>query len=219
MKHGWRSIPIILALVAACDSPPANYGKSVYGTAGYSMKNVHATPASLMVAQKVARPLYIVLDPARIKDTWQLQTSDCEVSGPGCEHFQLTDFHEFVRRDLKQAMLAYFSRVEVVGSSSEIPPGAHVVGDVKVDAIKLRSVVTGIFTHVFIQMIWGFALRPGEATEYAYSYAGTAESNDSYPTFEAGCGQLVENAIPAMLKKWVEEGGVEAFNGGGKAAK
>jgi hypothetical protein len=32
-----------------------------------------------------------------------------------------------------------------------------------------------------------------------------------HPTFEAGCAQLVENAIPGMLKKWTESGGIEAL--------
>jgi hypothetical protein len=210
-------LPLLAFLAVGC--APANYGKSAYGTDGYSLKNAHASPPSLMVAHKVERPLYLVLDPGKVKDTWELQTYQCEVGGAGCEHFKLTDFHEFVRRDLKHAMEAYFARVEVVDSASAIPPGESVVADVKVDAIKMRPMVTGILTHVFIQMTWGFALRPSEATEYTYSFAGTAESNDSYPTFEAGCGQLVENAIPAMLKKWVEEGGIDALAKPSKAPK
>ena len=67
----------------------------------------------------------------------------------------------------------------------------------------------GYLTHQLIEMTWGFALRGSNHQEYAYSFAGTAASNDSYPTFEAGCAQLVENAIPAMLKKWTESGGIE----------
>ena len=205
-------------LVAAC-AHGGNYGKSVYGTAGYSMKNVHATPPSLMVAQKITRPLYIVLDAAKVKDTWDIATPGCALNAAGCERFQVTDVQEFVRRDLKKAMEAYFSRVEVVDSPKAIPAVDHVVGDVKIDAMTLRETVTGALTHVFIQMTWGFALRRSEAAEYSYSFAGTAESNDSYPTFEAGCGQLVENAIPAMLKKWVEDGGIKAFNDSAQTVK
>jgi hypothetical protein len=36
-------------------------------------------------------------------------------------------------------------------------------------------------------------------------------SGDSYPTFEVGCAQLIEEAIPAMLKKRTEDGGSEAL--------
>src|SRR5262245_19516887 len=69
-----------------------NYVRSAYGTeGGYSFKNVHAKPANLMVARKVERPLYIVLDPSRVRDTWQIATPSCEVHGQGCEHFKLVD--------------------------------------------------------------------------------------------------------------------------------
>lgn len=69
-----------------------------------------------------------------------------------------------------------------------------------------------MLTYVLIEMTWGFAMRKHDEDEYRYSFAGTAASNDSYPTFEAGLAQLVENAIPSMLKKWTEsEGGMQAF--------
>lgn len=200
----------LLALVAGCAT--GNYSRSVYGTVGgYSMKNVHPTPPSLMVAHKIERPLYIVLDATRVKDTWPIETAACATGALGCEHFKLLDFHEFVRRDLVAAMSNYFSRVEVVDSPGALPKTPHVVADVKVDAIKLDALVRGALTYQLIEMTWGFALRGSDQKEYAYSFAGTASSNDSYPTFEAGCAQLVENAIPAMLKKWTEGGGIEAL--------
>ena len=200
----------VFALLAVGSA--GNYGKSVNGTAGgYSMTNVHAKPMSLMVARKVERPLYIVLDATKVKDTWPLETSACATGGMGCEHFNLMEVQQFVRRDLKAAMESYFSRVEVVDSAQALPSTPHVVAEVKVDDIRLNSLVRGAQTHVLIQMTWGFALRGSEQADYAYSFAGTAESNDSYPTFEAGCAQLVENAIPAMLKKWTESGGIEAL--------
>jgi len=197
-------------LVVACG--PANYGKSIYGTAGgYNMTNVHAKPPSLMVARKIERPLYIVLDEAKVKNIWQLQTAECATHSAGCEHFYLLDMQLFVRRDLKTAMENYFSRVEVVVSPADLPTTPHVVADVKIDDLKLNSIVTGALTHVIIEMTWAFALRPSDVTDYVYSFAGTAQSGDSYPTFEAGCAQLVENAIPTMLKKWTESGGIEAL--------
>lgn len=212
----WSLALAFLALGCA----PANYGQSAYGTDGYSMKNVRASPPSVMVAHKIARPLFIVLDPTRVPDTWPMQTDACVVGGAGCEHFKVTDFQEFVRRDLKHAMESYFTKVEVVPSLAAITASDYVVADVKVDSLTLRSMVTGMLTHVFIHMNWSFALRPKESQEYVYSFGGTAESNDSYPTFEAGCAQLVENAIPGMLKKWIEEGGIDALStpGGKKKA-
>jgi hypothetical protein len=200
----------LFALTAGCAT--GNYTRSVYGTAGgYSMRNVHPTPPSLMVARKIQRPLYIVLDTSKLKDTWQLETAACATGAGGCEHFNLLDFQEFVRRDLRTAMTNYFSRVEVVDSAQALPNTPHVVADVKVDNIRLNALVRGSLTYQLIEMTWGFALRGSDQQEYAYSFAGTSTSNDSYPTFEAGCAQLVENAIPAMLKKWTEGGGIEAL--------
>lgn len=200
----------VLALGVGCAT--SNYGRSVYGTeGGYSMRNAHPKPASLMVAQKIKRPLYIVLDANKVKDTWPLETAPCAVGGMGCEHFKLMDMQEFVRRDLRAAMSNYFEKVEVVDSPAALPQTPHVVADVKIDDVRLDALVRGPLTYELIEMTWGFALRRSEQQEYAYSFAGTAASNDSYPTFEAGCAQLVENAIPAMLKKWAEDGGIEAL--------
>ncbi|MEA2748412.1 MAG: hypothetical protein QOI41_2555 [Myxococcales bacterium] len=206
---------VVVALAVGCGA--GNYGRSVNGTqGGYSLTNVHAKPASLLIAQKIERPLYIVLDPARVKKTWAISTAGCATRGAGCEHFNLTDVDQFVRRDLKSAMESYFSRVEVVESAQALPATPHVVADVKIDDLKLNELVRGGATYAIIEMTWGFALRKNEASEYAYSFAGTAHSGDSYPTFEAGCAQLVEDAIPGMLKKWTEDGGIEALRGSAK---
>ena len=206
---------VVVALAIGCGG--ANYGRSVNGTVGgYSMTNVRAKPATLLVAQKIERPLYIVLDAGRVKKTWPLQTAGCATGSSGCEQFNLMDVDQFVRRDLKRAMESYFSRVEVVESGQALPATPHVVGDVKVDDIRLNELVRGRATHVIIEMTWGFALRKNEASEYAYSFAGTAHSGDSYPTFEAGCAQVVEDAIPGMLKKWTETGGIEALRSSAK---
>lgn len=201
----------VIALTFGC-AGPGNYTRSVNGTVGgYSMKNVHATPPSLMVARKIQRPLYIVLDATKVKDTWPIETAACATRSMGCEHFNLMDVQEFVRRDLSAAMQNYFSRVEVVTSQEALPKTPHVVADVKIDDIRLNALVRGQLTYQIIEMTWGFAMRGSDQQEYAYSFAGTSASNDSYPTFEAGCAQLVENAIPAMLKKWTENGGIEAL--------
>ena len=200
----------VIALTFACAT--GNYTRSVNGTVGgYSMKNVHARPPSLMVARKIPRPLYIVLDATKVKDTWPIETAACATRSMGCERFNLMDVQEFVRRDLSAAMQNYFSRVEVVTSEEALPKTPHVVADVKIDDIRLNALVRGELTYQIIEMTWGFAMRGSDQQEYAYSFAGTSASNDSYPTFEAGCAQLVENAIPAMLKKWTENGGIEAL--------
>jgi hypothetical protein len=159
---------------------------------------------SLLVAKKMQRPLYLVLEPARVKDSWEMSGS----SGT----FTLKEFQTFVRRDLKQAMAGYFERVEIVTSGDQIPPGApHVIGDVKVDKVALHDLNAGRLTYTAIEMTWSFALRPSERAEYAFSFGGTATSSESYPTFEVGCAQMIESAIAGMLDKWTDKGALETF--------
>ena len=212
--HSSRILPALaLALTLfASGCGGGNYTRSVYGTqGGYSLKNAKPKPASLMVARKIDRPLYVILDAAKVRDKWTIDTSACATGSSGCEHFQLMDAQEFVKRDLKAALSDFFSRVEIVAPGQPLPTTPHVVADVKVDDIRIHDLVRGSLTYAIIQMTWGFALRKSENKDYAYSFAGTAESNDSYPTFEAGLGQMIENAIPSMLKKWTESGGVDAL--------
>ncbi|MBX5484175.1 MAG: hypothetical protein IRZ16_20300 [Myxococcaceae bacterium] len=193
---------------AATGCATGNYSRSVFGTeGGYSLANAQPKPPSLMVARKIERPLYILLDAQRVRDTWPMETASCATQSPDCERFKLFEVQTFVRRDLKTAMENYFSHVEVVDSAAALPKAPHVVADVKVDDIRLNALVRGALTYQLIEMTWGFALRPSEAVDYAWSFAGTSESNDTYPTFEAGCATLVENAISAMLKEWFDDGG------------
>ena len=194
----------------AC-GPPSNYGRSVNGTeGGYSMGHVYAKPATPLVARKIARPLYIVLDDARVRDGWRISTPDCEVGGDDCEKFVLYDAQLFVRRDLVRLLSNYFSRVEVIPPGKPVQ-GPHVLADVKIDDIKLRNVQRGALVHTFIDMTWSLAMRRGEDRDYAFSYAATSSSNDTYATFEAGLVPLVESSLGAMSAKWTESGTLERF--------
>ena len=189
---------------------------SVTGCAGshyrpsYSMANVSAKPASLMVAQKIQRPLYLVIDPARVPDSFGLQEASSfnPKDGPKTK---LEEFQRFVSRDLKEAMGNYFSRVEVVTAGSPLPSEPHVIGDVKVDRVQLHSTPVGGLVYTVIEMTWGMGLRPSESKEYAFTFAGEGRSSESYPTFEVGVAQLVESAILGFNKSLVEKGGLEAL--------
>jgi hypothetical protein len=191
-----RTIALGAILLAATLSCGSHFAKS------YSMKFVTAKPPSLLVAEKIERPLYLVLDPAKVPDSFDLVTS-------AGDQFKLTEFQKFVSRDLRQALMAYFSNVEVVNSPSLLPSTPHIVGDIKVDRVQLHALPVGGLTYVKIEMNWALAFRPNEATEYAFSFAGTGTSSESYPTFEAGCGQMVEDSIAGMIKKWTEAGGIQ----------
>jgi hypothetical protein len=184
-------------MAVACAGCGSHYAQS------YSLTNAEPKPASLLVAKKIQRPLYLIVDPTRVKDTWQMKGSGGELA--------LNDFQSFVRRDLKNAMQAYFERVEVLKPGDPLPVGLHVVGDVKVDKVALHDLPTGRLTYTAIEMTWSFAVRAGESAEYAFSFGGTARSSESYPTFEVGCAQMVESAIGAMLTKWSDKGGFDTL--------
>jgi hypothetical protein len=205
-----RAVLVAALCLSGCAS--GNYVRSAYGTeGGYSLANAKPKPPSVMVARKIERPLYIVLDAAKLKDSWALETAACATDSMGCERFKLLEVQLLARRDLKNLMEQYFSKVEIVASAAALPQTPHIVADVKVDDIRLNGLVRGRLTYQLIEMTWGFAMRPSEAQDYSFTFGGTASSADSYPTFEAGCATLVENALAAMLKSWVEGHGVEKF--------
>lgn len=183
----------------------------------YSMANVSAKPASLMVAQKIQRPLYLVIDPARVPDSFGLQEASSfnPKDGPKTK---LEEFQRFVSRDLKEAMGNYFSRVEVVTAGSPLPSEPHVIGDVKVDRVQLHSTPVGGLVYTVIEMTWGMGLRPSESKEYAFTFAGEGKSSESYPTFEVGVAQLIESAILGFNKSLVEKGGLDALKQVSEAA-
>jgi hypothetical protein len=176
----------------------------------YSLANVQAKPPSRMVAQKIQRPLVLVLDSARVPDTWDMKEASSFNPKEGPQ-FKLQDFQKFVTRDLKEAMGAYFSRVEVVKAGDPLPSEPHIVGDVKVDRVQLHSIPAGRLVYTLIEMTWGFGLRPSESPEYTFTFAGEGKSTESYPTFEVGCAQLVESSISGFLSKWTEKGGIESL--------
>ena len=95
-------VALALLAVTPCLSccTASTYGKSAFGTeGGYSLDNAKPKIAHLMVARKIDRPLYIILDPERVKDTWPLETAACATGRPGCERFKLMQVQTFVRRD------------------------------------------------------------------------------------------------------------------------
>lgn len=161
----------------------------------FTMDAVAVQPPSLLVAHKDERTLYLVLDPQRVRDLWQIDFQDGSKA-------TLTKFQEFVTRDLKHALENYYVRVEVMSPQQALPQEAHVVADVKVDAVKLHEAVGPGVTVRQLEMTWAFALRPSEARDYEFSYAGTDTSSSAYPSIEAGMGQLIESSITSMLSKW-----------------
>ncbi len=190
-------------------------GCGTLGAASYTFdtRAVAATPPAPMVAHKLDTPLFIVLDPAQVPDTWQLARADGE-------HYTLVNFRAFVARDLRAAMSHYFERVEVV-APGQLPSRPHVEAMVRIDKLALHSRDTPAYdgdydeydtmTYTTIEMTWAFSLRASGATDNAFSYATVSHSKDAYPTFVDGCAQLFEDAIGDMLASWNGQGGLAAL--------
>lgn len=198
-----KSLLLFAITPSFCGCAQKNYNKSIHGTkGGFSFSNTAPTPPSLLVAKKEAQPLYIVLDSAKVPESWDISTGACETGSAGCETFKILDTQTFVQRDLQRAMKNYYNDVLVVGPSEILPETPHFVADVKVDKIALREVSAGQMTYSIIEMSWAFALRPSDQDDYSYSFAGVATSKETYRTFEKGCEQMIENAVASMLKHW-----------------
>ena len=146
--HTWRPCndpPFVDPQSFRCRDPAGSAGCFSHYRPSYSMANVQAKPPSLMVAQKIQRPLYLVLDAGRVPDSWDMKEASSmnPTSGP---QFKLQDFQKFVTRDLKDAMGAYFSRVEVVKAGDPLPTEPHVVGTSRSTACSYTASRPGVWS-------------------------------------------------------------------------
>jgi hypothetical protein len=197
-----RAVLALSLAAIGCAHESAGGSGSKSGLPSISYLEGKAQPPSLMVVHKIQRPLYLVLDPARVRDAVEINAA----SG----HFMITDVQGFVKRDLKEALLAYFERVEVIPAGSTVPKGSF-IGDVKIDSLRTHDIPMGMMTSTVLELTWGFAIRPDEAEEYAFSFAGTETSTGAYQTAAIGCAQAAEAAITAMLQKLINDHGIDAL--------
>jgi hypothetical protein len=201
MKRGVLALGLAAFITGGCAHESAGGGGGK-GLPSISYLEGKAQPPSLMVVHKIARPLYVMLDPARVRDTVEINAA----SG----HFLITDVQGFVKRDLKEAMQAYFERVEVVPAGTAVP-GDSFIADVKIDSLRTHDIPMGMMTSTVLELTWGFAIRRGDAQEYAFSFAGTETSSGAYRTAAIGCAQAAEAAISAMLAKLINDHGIDAL--------
>ena len=181
------------------------------GLPGCSMAPVHVAqlqvaPTTPMVANKSDQPLRIVLDPAKVPDSYVIPKGETK-------KVDVFELQTFVSRDLKKAMEAFFTTVEVVPPSAPPPTGPYWVGDVRIDELSIlvdkatAGSVTAYQAHGRIK--WAFALRPSTANDYAFSFAGETVSdaamttvNDTVTIFQ----NAFELAISSMVKSLVDKG-------------
>lgn len=167
------------------------------------VKALNPKPPTLMVAKKLDTPLYIVLDPARVK---------AEYAAPRFD--KLLNMQTFVTRDLAKVMGEYFSEVKIVSTASEVPKGQSVIADVKVDEFKQESVIKSGTGYTVLVMTWSFALRPTESEDYLFSFAGIAKSQPNHKSWDDAVTHLLENALTGLLDEWAASGALNALKAG-----
>jgi hypothetical protein len=151
----WSTVVLVMSLaMTACAMEPVHTAR------------LQIQPTVPMVARKIARSLFIVLDPAQVPDRYTIpeQTN---------KEIQILEIHEFVRRDLHHGLSALFESVVVVAPSVAIPEGA-LVAQVRIQrfAADVDMVTTGNETasRVYGQMGWSFAIRGSGAADFAFSH-------------------------------------------------
>lgn len=174
--------------------------------ASYSFSSVVVAPPASS-ARKLDVPLVIVLDPSRVRDRWKMRADE--------RTFELTDFRAFVSRDLRAAFAEYFSDVRVVAPDAPDPVAPFVRADVNVDDVSMHERVTNGYSYAKLGMRWSLTMRASGATAAAFTYQGVAASTEAYPTFEAGCAQMVGSAESDLMQRFSERGGVAMFAPGG----
>ncbi len=153
-----------------------------------------------MVAKPLDRPLYIVLD-KRVADTWDLSVPERKVT--------LGGFQTFVTRDLKAALGPYFSGVVIVNDKAGLPSTPYALIEVAVDDVKLNYLDAGEAKRSQLEMRWSLSARMGEASDFAFTYSGSAVSREQNKSFDVATVQMTEAAVVALMRKWNEADVVE----------
>jgi len=163
------------------------------GGSGVNVDALAPSPPTLMIATKLQTPLYIVLDPARVKPAYEVERIGT-----------ISNMGTFVSRDLKQAMSEYFATVHVVASAAEIQAEDYVIADVKVDGFKKGTASNGVESYSVWQMTWNFALRPSDHEDYLFSFAGISQSDPVVGSWNEAVSGILERALAGLLAKWAE---------------
>lgn len=156
----------------------------------YSMKTLTVDTPNLMVANKIERPLFLVLDPAKVPNTFKFQP------GTGIEH-QLDDSQLFIERDVKAAMANYFTKVEVVDPNFAFPSTPHVRALVHVNHLRA--------SRGHADFDWSFAIAVPEQEDFIFSYTGSTQEKTNPWAGEAYLQRLFSSAIRQMLAGFVDK--------------
>lgn len=182
----WVSFAVLMLVVPACGLVPY--------TANLTNRSIR--PPSLMVARPSDRTLFLVIRPGRVADEFPIRNTPHSVTG----------FSSFLGRALRGTLDPYFRSIVVV---ERVPSSAagqpHAVADVRLDSVESRPLTVGSYTYHALRMQWAFALRPGEADEYLFTFGGIANSEHQYRTLDEGCEQMMLDAMAGLMQGWTQE--------------
>ncbi len=174
-------------------------------------------PTVPMIAKKVARPLYVVLDPAQVPDRYTIPEGTVK-------ELEILEIRYFVRRDLRAGLAALFEYVEVVPPTAQIPAGA-LVGQVQIQRFSTELVMASSGSKTvgaaYGQMGWGFAIREPGQSEFAFSH--TESVTGTFPLVQIDqTAEMMEStyrlAIEHLLAKIAEPEVLARLNGAPAAA-
>ena len=156
--------------------------------------DLQAHPSTLMTAKKIQRPLYVVIDPAKVPDKLQVKHSKWKVDG----------FRKFFETSLKNTLGPMFDKVIFVEPGFKAPHAPFLVADAKINPEIVRRHV-GWNSLAVVHMQWGFALRPAEADDYLFSYAGERKNTMWFSHFNAGMKELMHGALNDFLSSYADK--------------
>ncbi len=216
-----RRTPVaVLALIVSLSS--------LTGCGLSSMPPVHTAslrpaPASVLVMRRVSTPLYIVLDPRRVPDSYVVPQDVMKA-------ITIHEVRAFVSQHLVHTMRNFFENVYVVGPEDRIDSG-HVMWVAidsfgsGADAAYYTSGVMG--ARFYGSMTWSVAIRPSGGDDFIFSHSDTATGDfagvhvsHSGPVFEStyrvALERLVSNLVEANVPRQLMQ--LEDASGGATAS-
>jgi hypothetical protein len=167
-----------------------------------SLEQIVLSPPVPLVGRKSARPVYIVLDPARVPDAMPVFVNGVNQGG------QMRDMRLFVERDVRRAFANYFDHVSVV-SPTQVPHSAEsVIVDVVLDRLSTVSQTIENQTNIEVRgnasLNWSIALRPASVVEYLWAFTGSSRG-DATSDPQVAYRTLLEHAITDMLRDYAQQ--------------
>lgn len=175
-----------------------------------------------MVASKIEIPVYVVLEPDAVPD--HLVTNEAAM-----KPIELHGIRTFVKRDVTEALAAYYTKVEVVEAAPQLDT-LHVIVDVKITKMNTSTETATAYGsggtyatayQVFGVMDWAIALRHSNEEEYFFSLSDHVVGEHAGTSIHDGSAMfrsVLELALARFLERFSETEVQQRARGGALAA-